>query len=506
MHKIKLLSSGAWILGLLVGLYAWLSPDRAFYPRPIIGLIALGTGLMLLLGWALAVGFRREEPHPSFVAHLGAITPLLAAIVALALAGRGILPYAELPLLFIIGVGLAAAQASKRYVGAPMGRGAEFGVALLGILTLWVIVPALLIATLGEKVWSVADSDLSRPIARIESTRVLDRYRPATWTIMTFDAAGMALHSIAMTGGGELGPLLNPAPGALSRPWLSDSGPFVYWTADSVLRYAQHGLTDEERSWLLRSANLPGLPMIDSVGHAAAADPWAALRVPLSDGVTWPELPLPRVMGLRDAARARLYGAVLPSITNKHPAADSIFRVVIGFGLRLRDDSDLLLGSLVGATIMREAGLMMAAQWSTEGKNVMADSLVATLRGGAWGPRDSVAVTRPPLTRAAVLAAARDTTSFRSVRWEQLGRLGLAPCTDLRELLYGPTPTIRRTYAEAASYFARSPQESAAYEVLTRGIGAYEGASSLPFVLRPAGWVLGKRGVGCGEVVMGGMI
>lgn len=503
MHKIKLLQSGAWVLGLLVGLYIWLSPDRAFYPRSSIGLVALGAGLILLLGWALVVGFRREEPRPSFVAHLGAITPLLAAVVALALAGHGILPYAELPMLFIIGVGLAAAQASKRFGGEPMGRGAEFGVAMLVILNLWVIVPALLLATLGEKTWSVADTDLSRPLARIESTRVLDRYRPTPWTIVTFDDAGMALHSISLTGGGELGPLLNPAPGASSRPWLPDSGAFVHWSADSVLRYAQHGLTDEERTWLLRTADHPARALVDTVGYAAAADPWAALRVPLSYGLTWQALPLPRTMGLRDAARARLLSAVVPSLTNRHSAADSIFRVVIGFGLRLRDDSDLLLGSLVGATIMREAGLMMAAQWRTEGKSLMADSLVATLTGGPWGPREPDAAARPPLTRAAVLVAAGDTTLLRAARWEHLATLGLAPCTDLRELLYGPTPRLRQAYADAAPYFARSPQESAAYEVLTRGISGQRGTFELPWLFKPVGWVLGKRAGVCGEVVVG---
>ncbi|HEX7918846.1 MAG TPA: hypothetical protein VF454_05540, partial [Gemmatimonadales bacterium] len=125
MHKIKLLQSGAWILGVLVGLYAWLDPDRAWYPRPIIGLVALAVGLILLFAWAIAVGFRREEPRPSFVAHLCAGTPLLAAVAALALAGHGILPYAELPILFIVGVSLAAAQVGKKYQGEPMGRGAE---------------------------------------------------------------------------------------------------------------------------------------------------------------------------------------------------------------------------------------------------------------------------------------------------------------------------------------------------------------------------------------------
>ncbi|HTK56784.1 MAG TPA: hypothetical protein VL295_08165, partial [Gemmatimonadales bacterium] len=425
MHKIKLLQSGAWILGVLVGLYAWLDPDRAWYPRPIIGLVAMGVGLLLLFVWALAVGFKREEPRPSFVAHLCAGTPLLAAVAALALAGHGILPFAELPILFIVGVSLAAAQVGKRYQGQPMGRGAEFGVALLGILTLWVIVPALLLATLGEKVWGVVDTDLTRPISRIESTRVLDRYRPTPWTSVTIDDAGMALHSIAMTGGGELGPLLIPAPAASSRPWLADSGPFAHWSADSVLRYAQHGLTDAEKSWLLQAGTHPGRSLIDAVAYAAALDPWAALRLPMSEGVTWPELPLPRVLAIRDAARARLMTAVLPSVTNKHPTADSIFSEVIGYGLRLRDDSDLLLGSIIGANIMREAGLMIAAQWQTEGKTLMADSLSAVLMSGPgrpWGPRDTAATPHNPLTRAAVLAAVRNTTEPRSARFERLGQ------------------------------------------------------------------------------------
>jgi hypothetical protein len=316
----------------------------------------------------------------------------------------------------------------------------------------------------------------------------------------------MALHSIAMTGGGELGPLLIPAPAASSRPWLPDSGPFARWTADSVLRYAQRGLTEPERSWLLQTGNHPGRSLVDAVAYAPALDPWAALRLPLSDGVTWPELPLPRMMAVRDAARARLLGAVIPSVTNKHPAADSIFRAVIGYGYRLREDSDALIGALVGASIMREAGLMMAAQWRTEGKLLMADSLVAALTSGAWGARGTDTAESPPLTRAIVLAAARDTTAIRSVRWERLAQLGLAPCTDLRELLYGPTRTVRQTYADAASMAKRSPQEEGAYGVLSRGIQGQGGVFRLPFIFKPVGWVLGKRARGCGEVILGGMM
>lgn len=152
---------------------------------------------------------------------------------------------------------------------------------------------------------------------------------------------------------------------------------------------------------------------------------------------------------------------------------------------------------------------MMAAQWRTEGKVLMADSLTAVLMNGPglpWGPRDGAAAPHNPLTRAAVLTAARDTTVPRSARFERLGQLGLAPCTDLRELIYGPTATVRQAYADAAPMYARSPQESAAYEVVTRGIGPQGGGPALPGLFKPAGWVLGKRARGCGALIVGGVM
>jgi hypothetical protein len=73
-------------------------------------------------------------------------------------------------------------------------------------------------------------------------------------------------------------------------------------------------------------------------------------------------------------------------------------------------------------------------------------------------------------------------------------------------MLYGPGPALRQTYADAAPYFGRSPQEQAAYEALTRGVGGMGGEWELPWIFKPAGWVLGARARSCGQAVMGGML
>jgi hypothetical protein len=503
MTKTTLLATGSWIFGLLVGAYAWLSPDSPWFPSPGFGAALVAGAVLILLAGAFVSGIRRDTPKPPWTAHVAALGPTVAAALALILAARGLLPHPILPLIFILLFGVAGHLLLRGRGTAPMSIVGDVGTALLLIAAMLVVLPALGLAAGGQLFWQLATPDLTRATARIESTRGLDALRPASRGAIPPEEVGMAVQAIAATGAERDTQMLEAA-GTSGAPWLPDTGRFAGWPGDSVMRYALRGLTGEERAWLARAVAHPGRGLIDTVAYAASFDPWAALRLPLSATMTGPELPLPRFFPLRNAARARLYAAALAATSNRHAEADSLIRSVIGFGLRLRDDSDLLIGTLIGTSIAREAGSTLAAHWRAQGRILMADSLEASLAlPMVTRPDSATEPLSPRVLRAQMLAGAVDRDHGRSLRWENLSMLGLAQCTDLHENLYGPSPAIRKAFIAAALDYRATPGSRAAFEALGRGVTGMGASGSTPLFLRPAAWALGENGAHCARAMFG---
>jgi len=504
MKKLTLFAAGAWALGLLTGLYAWISPDTAFFPGVFLGLALVVFSSALLVAGVIYVVAKWRTSGTSFAAAFGAAAPLVGAAVALTLAARGLLPHPALPLIFIVAFGVGAQRWARTRPEAGMTWMGDAGFALVLVASLFLVIPALFVAAGGQIIWSIATPRYSSTAARLKVTNSLAPQRLAPHSGITAGAAGLALQAIANTGVARRESLLIDVPGSSSRPWIPDSGPFMGWPGDSVMRHAIAGLTKSERTWLQQLGAHPGIPLIDTVTFAVALDPWAALKTPLPPGLNAFALPIPAVMPVRNAARLQLFRAALAAADRKPAVADSLVRSAITFGLRLRDDSDILLTTMIGNAIAREGGLTLAVLWRAAGKGAEADALVRSMQypapaGEVAGEEMSARALRAELIRGSTAAE-----YGRALRFEHLVVLGMSSCADLRELLYGPTPKVAAAFAETAPLFQRSPKETEVFSRMSFGIAAGQGTAEVAPLFRPAAMAFGRRPVAaCAQAMFG---
>lgn len=499
MRSATLLTAGSWALALLVGTFCWLSPDAPVYPSPTRAMVMVGAAFLLWMVGAARTAMPPSAPRLAFRTQVGALAPLFAATAALFLAGRGLLPHPALPTFFIIIVGGALWWWSHRAAGTPSTRGEEAALAVLLVPVGLILFPAIVVAIWGQTLWLAGTPNYARLIDRYNSVARLSVYRPAPDRRISPDAAGLAMVAIGNTGTTHREPLFIEPPGSASRPWLSDSGPFGHMPGDSVMLHAVRGLTRAEREWLATATVHPALGLVDSIAYAAKLDPWAALKLPLPDDATPFTLPIPSMLGIRNAGRLRLYRAALAMSDHQPVVADSLVRSVVGLGLRLHDDSDQLIGALIGTAIAREAGATLAELRAATGKRAEADSIRDALRLASGVPLvrglDSVA-DDPAGIRAVVLDAMMADAAPRPVQWDLAAILGIAACTDLRELLYGPTRQIAAAYDHVGDRVEATAHAQAAFAVVRRGIRGAAPSGEVPLIFRPATWALGRAHAG----------
>lgn len=497
MRSATLFAAGSWALALLVGFFTWLSPDARIYPAPGAAILVVGLAFLVWVAGAVMTGFPRSAPRLSFGAQAGGVAPVLAAALALVLAGHGLLPHPALPMAFILLAGVGGLWWARRSGATEATRAQEVGLSLLLVPIILVIGPALLLAVWGQEIWKITAPNYATMIDRFDAAEALAPYRPAARGAITPQAAGMALLTIANTGDSRRETWFVETPTSLGRPWLADSGPFGHQPGDSVMRRALAGLSREERAWLETAARHPGIAVIDTVAYARRLDPWAGLKLPLPADMNAFTMPLPSTIPIRNAGRLQLYRAALAAADRRPAVAESLARNALGFGLRLHDDADQLILGVVGAAIAREAGASLALLHNANGRTPLGDSLAerSAFRPGIERSDSALEGLRPMTIRRELIEAVLAHSAPRPVQWDIAGLLGVSRCTDLRELLYGPSERLAAAYEALRGQLGSSAQAQAAFEVVGRGITLESGAET-PAFLRPFELALGRRVAG----------
>jgi hypothetical protein len=468
MRKSTLLAVASWALALFVLFLTWAPPHSTVLPGVRL-LLWVGGGLVLL--WCAGVirsWFPRSEPGLSLRAQVGAVAPLLSTTLGVVLAARGLLPGPWPLILFVIATAAPLAWWGLRDTATAGGVVTELGVLALGLPPAFILAPVAAFAFVGSVVWAIAVPNFGRMIARAQAVEALAPYRFAADPAISIEATALALVALTDT--------------STSSRW--SDGPFDAWSGDSVVALAASGLTPEQRAWVRGLADDPAAAHLRTISRAAAIDPVAYIQTPIPASANAFSLPLPPVMPVRDAARRQLYRAALAHAENRPAVADSLVREVISYGLRLRDDADLLLLAAIGSSVAREGGLALAALWRARGRAAEADQLAAALahappasdtasaRGGDYNPR------------AELMARVRDSSSLRALRWEAMGVLGISRCTSANEAIFGTAPELVAMYDEVRPALARTPKEGEVFDVFRRGLrgdpGDISGAAYAP--------------------------
>ncbi|MGW8268707.1 MAG: hypothetical protein ACWGSQ_20245, partial [Longimicrobiales bacterium] len=118
------------------------------------------------------------------------------------------------------------------------------------------------------------------------------------------------------------------------------------WPSE-LLPLADQGLPPEQEAFLREVAAHPGLQEFQTLGRAPGADILgASLQLPLPEGISSWEIPIPRVSALRDGASALVARAAVQFLDGSPEEAEMTLRTLLSTGLLLADESPTLIHGL----------------------------------------------------------------------------------------------------------------------------------------------------------------
>ncbi len=364
--------------------------------------------------------------------------------------------------------------------GRRSGLGWAVGTGVVGVLALsaFLLLPATIVAVAGGTVLERSVPRFGNTRAHVQRARVGRRYRFPPDPSITPLEAGEQLLRLATVGGWERSvPYERLPPDLIRPPWLSrpcreafgdELGDFGESTKEFFSK-AVAGFEEGELACLRNLEAHPGYEAFGRVARAPAADVLGArFNLPFPDDMAPHELPIPRYGQLRMGAYGRIGVAALRFHEGDPDAAERMLREVVSVGL-LMTDGATLIEALVGA-VMAGIGLDgLEALFDAVGRSEEArrlrsarDSVEAVI-SAVDVERESLGVSGegrdPEAIRASIFTALRDTSQIRGLRWEMVRQMGIFPCTNARELLFGPTEELRRAYDDARETLVRYPSE-----------------------------------------------
>ena len=249
---------------------------------------------------------------------------------------------------------------------------------------------------------------------------------------------------------------------------LLDSGPFgppYRLNLDSIFVLAQRGLSPAEKAYLAGFAGDPRLPLLERLAELPTYDPtWT---VTLGEGDLFYSLPFPTYSRIREVAYHNMARAGLAVSNGDYEAAERFMQQNLSAGLLMADNAHWLIEALIGTVV---GG--MGARGLEQIYRARGDHELAARMQMSWGvsvqeePADQ---TLQRLERAdaeenplSIVQMLTDTTSLRSIRWEQLAFLPLIhSCATFQWVLRGPPPRFTQLLEQIQPQLVRYPGEDA---------------------------------------------
>jgi hypothetical protein len=261
---------------------------------------------------------------------------------------------------------------------------------------------------------------------------------------------------------------LPPLPGA----WPADPHDSSAWrdlpNPAWVLAQAVRGFTTPQLAWLRALDAHPVWAVFHTVATAPAIDYFGArFRLPLPEVVPAEAIETPWFFGLRRLAYYNTARAALRLAERRPADAERILRETVSLGRNVT-----LTGGYGGSQVTQEGRRALGQFARLSGRAVPGlaqarDTTTAAAPEPLTGASTTAAAaTLPP--RASALAAALDGQWPRSARFWVLGDLARFPCTNVRELAFGPDKDLLAAFDAARRALARFPFDSARIDALER--------------------------------------
>jgi hypothetical protein len=248
------------------------------------------------------------------------------------------------------------------------------------------------------------------------------------------------------------------------------------WT---VIDSAARGhLRPAEMAWLANLARYPGWASLRRFALAPAADILGAeYEVPFGGAANIYQVPVPSFNVAKGYSYANSGRAAYYLARGQRDSAETAIREVISFGFQLLDNGNTLLENLLGVVSVgiarRDLIELYALTGNPAGARLQAayDSIRRAAEETDSSTRAAVLeepdMSDPASLRRTAIRLVRDPARVRGLRMWLVGALGLAPCTNAQELVFGPAADSRATFAWATAHLARYPSEVALLDLMS---------------------------------------
>jgi serine/threonine-protein kinase len=244
----------------------------------------------------------------------------------------------------------------------------------------------------------------------------------------------------------------------------------------TVMDSAMRGrLSPAESAWLETVAHHPAWPLYRRVARARSVDFLGGhFALPFGADATWPAMPIPRLAGLKNLAYVGSSRAAYHLMRGQRDSAETALREGLSFGFAMVDGGNNLIEALIGTVIVgiarkdlvrfyaltgNPAGARLQAKWDSV--RTVQDQV---LESDPYGP--ALNINDPRSMRRVFIGTANDRRKLRGFRMEMLSILAFAPCTNVKELVFGPDADARDAFQRARGDLARFPSERSWLDVL----------------------------------------
>jgi hypothetical protein len=248
-------------------------------------------------------------------------------------------------------------------------------------------------------------------------------------------------------------PSVDSVPAGLFPEARDSAGRQIDWP--DILLSARRRLSPAERAYLAGVAASPLWKEWDLLARSPSLDILSArVELPFREHATATELPLMRLTTLTNAARLTAARAAHFAAMGRRDSAEAAVHATLAVGLLLdREATNLIEAFVARRLVYAAATISNRMRGDTTTLEVVRFSTDSTERTAAEA-------------RAVLVALATDSTAHRAARFEALMNLGIVPCTNTRELLFGFRRDVADAFASARRNLVRHPSDSALLDLL----------------------------------------
>lgn len=347
--------------------------------------------------------------------------------------------------------------------------------ALVGL----VLLTAVPVAIVGWRSQHLSYNDYNRPFERVGR---VERFRPlmaAKDPAITPLQAGMAFHALQSYKQNKEFPMV-PVASSVERPWrthrisadlFASSGPrmlaFDGPSPQHIVESVPGGFSETELAWLRTVADAPVWKDFDKVGAANAVDLIGGqYQLPFRDDAFAVAMPTTQFANTKELAYAGVSRAAYYLAIGQPAKSEAALRSIVSFGFVMIDNANSTIDALIGSVIVN-IGRNGLEQFdvATHGTNVLAHDVPGANSTQSSGVQRRLSVSSDQLHQR-LLTDAANKDAPRGLRMEQLNQLSFATCTNIPEMIFGPSEETRAAFANAKTTLARYPSEQALLDLM----------------------------------------